>query len=145
MVAELGDGKARGRGECVPYARYGESVESVLAQIKAMEPRLAAGLDREALQSAMPPGAARNALDCAFWDLAAKQSGRPAHALAGLHPPQPLTTAYTISLAPPAAMAAAACLAVAQLCDHDHGLCLGAAADGEGAGDRPVFGGYGEG
>ena len=74
MVAELGDGKARGRGECVPYARYGESVESVLAQIEAMRPRLAAGLDREALQNAMPPGAARNALDCAFWDLEAKQA-----------------------------------------------------------------------
>jgi L-alanine-DL-glutamate epimerase-like enolase superfamily enzyme len=56
----------------------------------------------------MPPGAARNALDCAFWDLEAKQSGRPVHALAGLPAPQPLTTAYTISLAPPAAMAAAA-------------------------------------
>jgi L-Ala-D/L-Glu epimerase / N-acetyl-D-glutamate racemase len=108
VVAQLGDGKARGRGECVPYARYGESVESVLAQIKAMAAPLAAGLDREALQSAMPPGAARNALDCAFWDLEAKQSGRPVHALAGLPAPQPLTTAYTISLAPPAAMAAAA-------------------------------------
>ena len=87
VVAELGDGKARGRGECVPYARYGESVESVLAQIKAMRPRLAAGLDRQALQGAMPPGAARNALDCAFWDLEAKRSGRPVHALAGLPAP----------------------------------------------------------
>jgi len=108
VVAQLGDGKARGRGECVPYARYGESVDSVLTQIKAMEPRLAAGLDRAALQGAMPPGAGRNALDCAFWDLEAKRSGRPAYALAGLPAPQPLTTAYTISLATPAAMADAA-------------------------------------
>src|SRR5512146_475166 len=108
VVAQLGDGKARGRGECVPYARYGESVDGVLAQIKAMEPLLAAGLDRVALQDAMPPGAARNALDCALWDLEAKRSGRPAYALAGLPAPQPLTTAYTISLAAPAAMAAAA-------------------------------------
>ena len=56
VVAELGDGKARGRGECVPYARYGESVESVMTQIKALRPQLAAGLDRRALQAAMPPG-----------------------------------------------------------------------------------------
>jgi L-alanine-DL-glutamate epimerase-like enolase superfamily enzyme len=56
----------------------------------------------------MPPGAARNALDCAFWDLEAKQSGRPAHEIAGLPPPRPLLTAYTISLAAPDAMAAAA-------------------------------------
>src|SRR5258708_32715098 len=66
------------------------------------------GLDRQGLQAAMRPGAARNALDCAFWDLAAKQSGRPVHEIAGLPPPQPLLTAYTISLATPQEMAAAA-------------------------------------
>jgi L-alanine-DL-glutamate epimerase-like enolase superfamily enzyme len=108
VVAELGDGKARGRGECVPYPRYGESVESVMTQINAMRSQLAAGLDRRALQTAMPPGAARNALDCAFWDLEAKRSGRPVHELAGLAAPHALTTAYTISLGPPAAMAEAA-------------------------------------
>jgi L-Ala-D/L-Glu epimerase len=108
VVAELGDGKARGRGECVPYARYGESVESVMTQIKALQPQLAAGLDRVGLQKAMPPGAARNALDCAFWDLEAKHSGRPVHELAGLAAPHALTTAFTISLGPPAAMAEAA-------------------------------------
>ena len=108
VVAELGDGKARGRGECVPYTRYGETVESVMTQIKAMGPRLAAGLDRQALQEAMPAGAARNALDCAFWDLEAKRSGRPVHALAGLPAPHALTTALTISLGPPTAMAEAA-------------------------------------
>lgn len=108
VVAELGDGKARGRGECVPYGRYGESLDSVLAQLRAMAPRLSAGLDRKALQKAMPPGAARNALDCAFWDLEAKRAGRPVHEMAGLPAPHPLTTAYTISLAEPAAMAQAA-------------------------------------
>jgi L-alanine-DL-glutamate epimerase-like enolase superfamily enzyme len=107
VVAELGDGKARGRGECVPYARYGESVESVTGAIAAMRPRLAGGLTRAGLQTAMPPGAARNALDCAFWDLEAKRSGRPVHELAGLPAPRPVTTAYTISLAAPAEMAKA--------------------------------------
>ena len=114
VVAELGDGKARGRGECVPYGRYGESLDSVLAQLKAMAPRLSAGLDRKALQKVMPPGAARNALDCAFWDLEAKQAGRPAHEMAGLPAPHPLTTAYTISLAEPAAMAQAAAQAASR-------------------------------
>jgi L-Ala-D/L-Glu epimerase len=104
VVAELSDGKKRGRGECVPYARYGESVESVLAQINAVRPGLADGLDRPGLQAAMRPGAARNALDCAFWDLEAKRRGRPVHELANLSAPHALTTAYTISLGAPADM-----------------------------------------
>lgn len=108
IVAELRDGRATGRGECVPYARYGESIDGVMAAIEAMRPALAAGLDRMALQTAMPPGAARNALDCAFWDLEAKRAGRRVHELAELPAPQPLTTAFTISLADPAAMAIAA-------------------------------------
>jgi L-alanine-DL-glutamate epimerase-like enolase superfamily enzyme len=108
VVAELDDGTHRGRGECVPYARYGETVEGVAAAIAAMAPAIAQGLHRARLQSAMPPGAARNAIDCAFWDLEAKRAGRPAHALAALPPPQPLTTAYTISLGTPEAMAQAA-------------------------------------
>ncbi|MGB7687392.1 MAG: N-acetyl-D-Glu racemase DgcA [Pseudolabrys sp.] len=108
VVAELSDGQARGRGECVPYARYGESIESVMTQINAMRPQLEAGLDRSALQTAMPPGAARNALDCALWDLEAKRRGRPVHEVAGLPAPHSLTTAYTISLAAPAVMAKAA-------------------------------------
>jgi len=108
VVAELACGPHRGCGECVPYARYGETVEGVAAAIAALAPAIAQGLDRLALQSAMPPGAARNAIDCAFWDLEAKRAGRPAHELAGLPPPKPLTTAYTISLAAPEAMAAAA-------------------------------------
>jgi L-alanine-DL-glutamate epimerase-like enolase superfamily enzyme len=108
VVAELGDGTHRGRGECVPYARYGESTDNVVAAIEATRPRLAAGLTRIALQTAMPPGAARNALDCAFWDLEAKRGGRRAYALAGLGAPHPVTTAYTISLASPREMADAA-------------------------------------
>jgi L-Ala-D/L-Glu epimerase len=108
VVAELSDGRHRGRGECVPYARYGETVEVVAAAIEAMGEAIARGLDRERLQSAMTAGAARNALDCAFWDLAAKRAGRPVHELLGLPPPQPLTTAYTISLATPEVMEQAA-------------------------------------
>ncbi len=108
VVAELGDGKAVGRGECVPYGRYGETVETVTAAIEALRPRIEAGLTRADLQAAMAAGAARNALDCAFWDIEAKRSGRSVHELAGLSPPGPLTTAYTISLAAPEAMAAAA-------------------------------------
>lgn len=108
VVATISDGHQAGRGECVPYARYGESIDNVTAAIEAMRGPLAAGLDRIGLQQAMPPGAARNALDCAFWDLEAKRSGRRVHELAGLPAPQPLTTAFTISLADPQAMAAAA-------------------------------------
>jgi L-alanine-DL-glutamate epimerase-like enolase superfamily enzyme len=108
VVAELSDGDVRGRGECVPYARYGETIEGVTAALEAMRPQIQQGLDRAGLQHAMPAGAARNALDCAFWDLAAKRSGRPAYELAGLPAPGPVTTAYTISLAEPAVMAQAA-------------------------------------
>jgi len=108
VVAELTDGAIRGRGECVPYARYGESVDGVVAALEALRPQLAAGLDRAGLQRAMPPGAARNALDCAFWDLEAKRAHRPAYELAALGVPKSVTTAFTISLAAPAAMAEAA-------------------------------------
>ncbi len=108
IVAELSDGRVTGRGECVPYARYGETIEGVAAALRTMREQLAGGLDRAALQTAMPAGAARNALDCALWDYEAKTGGRPAYALAGLPPPRALTTAYTISLDTPDAMADAA-------------------------------------
>jgi L-alanine-DL-glutamate epimerase-like enolase superfamily enzyme len=108
VVAEVADGAATGRGECVPYPRYGETVEGVAAAIEAMRPAISQGLDRKALQAALPAGAARNALDCALWDLAAKRAGRPVHALAGLPAPRPLVTAYTISLGSPDEMATAA-------------------------------------
>jgi L-alanine-DL-glutamate epimerase-like enolase superfamily enzyme len=108
VVAELSDGTHRGRGESVPYARYGETPDGIVATIDAMRPALRRGLDRAALQHAMPAGAARNALGCAYWDVNAKQTGRRAHELAGLARPVPRLTAYTISLAAPAAMAEAA-------------------------------------
>ena len=108
VVAELSDGAHRGRGESVPYARYGETPDGIVAAIEAVRPVLRRGLDRGALQRAMPAGAARNALDCAYWDVNAKQTGRRVHELAGLGAPGPLTTAYTISLGSAAAMAAAA-------------------------------------
>ncbi|MFN3351650.1 N-acetyl-D-Glu racemase DgcA [Pseudorhodoplanes sp.] len=108
VVAELSDGRFRGRGECVPYARYRESPETVAARLQELAGAVAAGLTRDALQQALPPGAARNALDCAFWDFEAKQSATPVHVLAGLPPPGPLTTAFTISLGTPQAMAEAA-------------------------------------
>jgi len=108
VVAELSDGTHRGRGESVPYARYGETPDGIVAAIEAVRPVLRRGLDRGALQRAMPAGAARNALDCAYWDVNAKQTGLRVHELAGLGAPAPLTTAYTISLASAAAMAAAA-------------------------------------
>jgi L-alanine-DL-glutamate epimerase-like enolase superfamily enzyme len=108
VTVELGDGTHRGRGEAVPYARYGESPDGVAGAIEAMRSLLARGLDRAALQDAMPAGAARNALDCAFWDIEAKRSGCRASELAGIAAPKPLITAYTISLGAPAAMAQAA-------------------------------------
>jgi L-alanine-DL-glutamate epimerase-like enolase superfamily enzyme len=108
VVAELSDGRHRGRGECVPYARYGETAKGVIEALGRIGGRLALGLDRTALQREMPAGAARNALDCAFWDLEAKRAGQPAHELAGLPVPHALTTAYTISLGTPETMAEAA-------------------------------------
>lgn len=108
VVVELEEGALVGRGECVPYARYGETVDGVMATISALEGDLGKGLDRKRLQEALPPGAARNALDCALWDLDAKRTGRPAWQLAGLGEPGPVTTAYTISLGPPEEMATAA-------------------------------------
>jgi L-alanine-DL-glutamate epimerase-like enolase superfamily enzyme len=109
-----------GRGECVPYARYGESVESVVAQIESQRAVLAAasvnelGAVRDALQRALPAGAARNALDCAAWDLEAKWSGVPVVERAGLPALRPVTTAYTLSLGTPEAMGAAAAAARAR-------------------------------
>ena len=107
VVARLSDGALTGRGECVPYLRYGESVEAVAALIEAMQSDIRNGMDRVALQSAMKPGAARNAIDCAFWDLEARHGGKRAYELAGLAPPRPLVTAFTISLGEPDVMAQA--------------------------------------
>jgi L-alanine-DL-glutamate epimerase-like enolase superfamily enzyme len=108
VVTELNDGAHRGRGESVPYARYGETPDGIVAAIEAMRPALGRGLSRAELQGVMPAGAARNALDCAYWDVNAKAASRRVHELAGLVAPEPRVTAYTISLAAPAAMAEAA-------------------------------------
>ena len=108
VVVSLAASGAAGRGEAVPYARYGESVEGVVAAIEALRARLEAGLDRAGLQAALPPGAARNAVDCALWDLAAKEAGRSVASLAGLPAPRPVTTAFTLGLDSVAAMAASA-------------------------------------
>jgi L-alanine-DL-glutamate epimerase-like enolase superfamily enzyme len=108
VVASIGDGTLTGRGECVPYARYGESLEGVVRTIEACAGAVAEGLTRAELQSLLPAGAARNALDCALWDLGAQRSGRRAAELAGLPPLHPVTTAFTLSLGSPEAMAAKA-------------------------------------
>ncbi len=93
-----------GWGECVPYARYGETMESVTRQIEA----LPIEISRQELQDALPPGAARNAVDCALWDIEAKAAGKPVWELAGLRAPGPEITAYTLSLDTPEAMEAQA-------------------------------------
>ena len=98
-VAITRDG-ATGQGECVPYARYGESMGGVTDQIRTLPP----DITRSALQSALPPGAARNAVDCALWDLEAKQTATPAWRIAGRPAPVKVLTAYTLSLGTPQAM-----------------------------------------
>jgi L-Ala-D/L-Glu epimerase len=97
-----------GRGECVPYARYGESIDGVLSQIEAAKSLIANGIDRHGLIGAMPAGAARNAVDCALWDLESKLGGVRAHADVCTMPPRPVPTAMTISLGTPDEMAAQA-------------------------------------
>ena len=104
VTASVARGGIRGWAECVPYARYGESVESVGAAIAA----LPEGVGRAALQDLMPPGAARNAADCALWDLEAKATGKRVWEIAGLPAPAPLVTAFTLSLDAPERMRAAA-------------------------------------
>lgn len=93
-----------GKGECLPYARYGESVESVMAEIESLRTALAEGMTRAQLQHALPAGAARNALDCAFWDLECKSSGQTIWQRVGQAAPHNLQTAYTLSLDTPERM-----------------------------------------
>jgi L-alanine-DL-glutamate epimerase-like enolase superfamily enzyme len=108
VLAEIFDGDCRGRGECVPYPHYGESVDSVVAALEAMKGAVFSGLDREGLQREMPPGAARNALDAAFWDIEAKRADCRVADLAGLSPLKSVVTAYTLSLDTPDRMGEAA-------------------------------------
>jgi L-alanine-DL-glutamate epimerase-like enolase superfamily enzyme len=102
------EGEYRGHGECVPYQRYGESIESVVAEIEAAREKIEAGMTRPDLMTTMKPGAARNAVDCALWDLEAKTSCTSVASRLGIARPVPLTTAYTISLGEPETMAAQA-------------------------------------
>lgn len=108
VVATVRVGAHVGRGECIAYPRYRETVAGVLAAILEAAPALARAPDRGTLAGLLPAGAARNALDCALWDLEAKQAGQRAWALAGIAMPDAITTAYTLSADRPATMAAAA-------------------------------------
>ncbi|KPN64899.1 L-alanine-DL-glutamate epimerase [Aliiroseovarius crassostreae] len=104
LTVRVKDGDHQGWGECVPYARYGETLESVTDEIMG----LSGDITREALYDLLPAGAARNAVDCALWDLGAKRAGKRVWELAGLARPGPEITAYTLSLAEPAEMQAQA-------------------------------------
>ena len=104
LTVTLHDGAHQGRGECVPYARYNETLASVEAEIAALPP----DITRKGLQELLGAGAARNAVDCALWDLEAKRAGKRVWELAGLEAPKPEVTAYTLSLDEPAAMEAQA-------------------------------------
>lgn len=105
---ELTEGPRIGRGEALGVSYHGESVESILAQLEAVRGTLEKGISREELQRLLPPGGARNAVDCALWDLEAKRAGRRAWELAGLPTAGALLTAYTLSMDSPVAMAQAA-------------------------------------
>ncbi|MDH2380993.1 N-acetyl-D-Glu racemase DgcA [Bradyrhizobium sp. CER78] len=129
VVAEVSQGGLIGRGECVPYPRYGETPEATLEAIQAMQEPLAGGMDRITLQARMPAGAARNALDCALADLEAKRAGQRIWNLLDRPAPEPRTTAYTISLGTPEAMAEATAKAA-------HRALLKIKLGGDGDGER---------
>ncbi|WP_428030472.1 N-acetyl-D-Glu racemase DgcA [Ancylobacter sp.] len=125
VTVELRDGDHVGRGECVPYGRYGETVAGVVEQLTALEKLVAEGVRRTDLMALMRPGAARNALDCAMWDLEARRARMRVYEMAGLPAPLPVVTAYTLSLDTPKAMAEAARLSGHELLK----LKLGAEGD----------------
>lgn len=108
LVVEIAEGGVVGRGEATPYGRYGQTMAGEIARIEALRAAIEVGLSRHGLQDLAPPGAARNALDCALWDLEAKLSGIPAWRTAGRSRLDPVKTCYTISLDTPQAMAQAA-------------------------------------
>jgi L-alanine-DL-glutamate epimerase-like enolase superfamily enzyme len=108
VVAQISDGDSRGRGEGVPLQRYGESIDSVVAALDAMKGAIFSGLDRDTLQAALPAGAVRNALDCAFWDMDAKRAYRSVADLTGLGAVAPVVTACTLAFDTPEKMAAQA-------------------------------------
>ncbi len=100
IIVEIEHLGIKGRGECVPYARYGESIPNVLAQIEGIIPEIEAGLSRDDLQPLLPSGAARNAVDCAMWDLECKQTKQSVWEKVDVVGGE-LTTAYTLSLDTP--------------------------------------------
>lgn len=108
LVCTVSHAMKAGKGECVPYRRYGETMESVRAEIEAASAAICEGISRDALLAAMKPGAARNAVDCALWDLEAKLTGISVVRRIGIDSPRQLETAFTLSLASPQAMAAQA-------------------------------------
>jgi L-alanine-DL-glutamate epimerase-like enolase superfamily enzyme len=108
IACTITEGKNSGRGECVPYRRYGETMESVRGEIETAAAAISSGIDRNGLLKAMKPGAARNAVDCALWDLEARISGIRVAERLGYASPAQLETAFTLSLASPEAMAAQA-------------------------------------
>ena len=105
VVVELADGDSRGRAECVPMRRFGESIDSVVAALNAMKGAVSSGLARDTLQQAMPPGAARNALDCAFWAIDANRAYVSVAELAGFGLMKPVVTAFTLAFDTPDKMA----------------------------------------
>ena len=104
LMVEVNDGNYVGRGECFPYARYGEDIDSVQKQLNSVRSEIEHGLDRQALLNVLAPGAARNAVDCALWDLEAKRAGVRVWDLADLPAPEPVTTVYTLGVDEPAIM-----------------------------------------
>ena len=104
LMVEVNDGNYVGRGECFPYARYGEDIDNVQKQLNSVRSEIEHGLDRHALLNILAPGAARNAVDCALWDLEAKRAGVRVWDLAGLPAPEPVTTVYTLGVNEPAVM-----------------------------------------
>ncbi len=108
VVVELSDGKVTGRGEAAGVYYLNDDAAHIMAEIERVKPAIEAGATRQELQSLLPPGGARNAIDCAYWDLEAKQSGTPAWQLAGLKPLRSLPTTITLGADAPDVMAAAA-------------------------------------
>ncbi|MBO0902087.1 N-acetyl-D-Glu racemase DgcA [Jiella sonneratiae] len=108
VTCAIADEYGRGWAECVPYPRYGESIDGVVAEIESVRALVEGGGSRDSLASALAPGAARNALDCALWDLEAKSTGGRVAAIVCGETPRPVETAFTISLDSAEAMASAA-------------------------------------
>ena len=108
VVVELEEDGIKAAGECTPYARYGESEASVMAQIMTILPQLENGMTRKALQTALPPGAARNAVDCALWDLATRKANRTLAQFTGVELPKHIITAQTVVIGTPEQMATSA-------------------------------------